>query len=170
MNNCVSSSLLVYNDYNYVILLRLVKHKRRQHQTNVPPTWAIFYGHDNVPVRCRAHLLMKHNHGYLRSNWTPPSGDYLPCIALVDDMVIDFCAKTRVVALWNCFSKLALKKAQHGSATQLVEAMTSCVERSNAMVNVDSSYQTLTTDNNHWSYQPPKTLVEKWVLMSAHSC
>jgi hypothetical protein len=64
-------------------------------------------------------------------------------------MVIDFCAKTQVVALRNRFSKLALKKAQNGSATQLVEATTSCVERSNAMVKVDSSYQTITTDNSH---------------------
>ncbi len=33
--------MLVYNDYNYVILLRLVKRKRRGQRTNVPQIWAI---------------------------------------------------------------------------------------------------------------------------------
>jgi hypothetical protein len=42
---------------------------------------------------------MKHVQGYLISHWTPPSGDYLPCIALADAMVINFCVK---IELWRC--------------------------------------------------------------------
>jgi hypothetical protein len=38
MNNSVARC---YNDYNYVIFIRLVKQKRRQQRTNVPPSWAI---------------------------------------------------------------------------------------------------------------------------------
>jgi archaellin len=50
----------------------------------------------------------------------PPSGDYLPCIASVDAMVvINF-------GFWSC-----VQKARNGPSTQLIEA-TSCVERSNA--------------------------------------
>jgi hypothetical protein len=33
--------MLIYNDYNNVFLLRLVKQKRWQQRTSVPPTWAI---------------------------------------------------------------------------------------------------------------------------------
>jgi hypothetical protein len=50
----------------------------------------LFDGHDNAPVRCRAHHPMQHVHGYLRRHWTPPSGKYLPRIARADTMVIDF--------------------------------------------------------------------------------
>jgi hypothetical protein len=31
--------------------------------------------------------------GYPRCHWTPPSGDYSPCIAPADTMVIDFGVK-----------------------------------------------------------------------------
>jgi len=37
--------------------------------------------------------------GYPRCHWKPPLGDYLPCIAQADALVIDFGVKNRVVAL-----------------------------------------------------------------------
>ncbi len=58
-----------------------------------------FDSHDDAPVRCRAHLPIKHVPGYLRSHWTPPWGDYLPRIALVNVLVFDSCVKKQVVAV-----------------------------------------------------------------------
>ena len=49
-----------------------------------------FDGHGDALVRCQAHLPIKHVQGYLRSHWTPPSGDYSPRIALVNALVFDF--------------------------------------------------------------------------------
>jgi len=43
-----------------------------------------FDGHDDAPVRCRAHCPTKHVQGYPRCHWKPPSGDYSPHIAPVD--------------------------------------------------------------------------------------
>jgi hypothetical protein len=42
-----------------------------------------FDGHGGALGRYRQHRLMQHVQGYLRSHWTPPSGNYLLCIALV---------------------------------------------------------------------------------------
>jgi hypothetical protein len=58
-----------------------------------------FDGHDDAPVRCRAHHPMKHVQGYLRSHWTPSSGKYSPCITPADAMVIDFGVNNQVVVL-----------------------------------------------------------------------
>ncbi len=35
-----------------------------------------FDGHGGAPGQCRWHCLMRHVQGYLRSHWTPQSGDY----------------------------------------------------------------------------------------------
>jgi hypothetical protein len=35
-----------------------------------------FDGHGNVPVRNRAHHLMEVVHGFTRSHWMPPLGEY----------------------------------------------------------------------------------------------
>ncbi len=77
----------------------------------------------------------------------------------------DFGVKNQVVALWNRYSKASIQKAQNGPCTQLIEA-TSCIERSNAMIKVEelsyfSSYQTVRTDKNWWSYYSPKKIVKK---------
>ncbi len=56
-----------------------------------------FDGHDDRMVQCRVHCPMKHVQGYLRSHWTPPLGKYLPRIAPVDAMDIDFGVKNQVV-------------------------------------------------------------------------
>jgi len=63
----------------------------------------------------------------------PPSGDYSPCIAPADAMVIDSRVKNRVVALWKSLPEASVKKAQTGPSTQLIEA-TSCVKSSIAMI------------------------------------
>ena len=54
-----------------------------------------FDGYDDVPVRCQLHRQMQHVQGYLRCDWTPPLGRYLPHIALVDAMIINFGLKNR---------------------------------------------------------------------------
>ncbi len=92
-----------------------------------------FDGHDNEPVQFWAYCPMQLVQGYLRSHWMPPLGKYLPRIALVDGMVINFGVKKLVVALWNRCSKASVQKAQNGPSTQLIEA-TSCVEKSNATI------------------------------------
>jgi hypothetical protein len=56
-------------------------------------------GHDNAPVRCRAHRPTKNIQGYPRCHWTPPSGNFLPRIASADAMVINFGVKNE---LWHC--------------------------------------------------------------------
>jgi hypothetical protein len=55
--------------------------------------------HEDAPVCCQAHCLMKHVQGYLMSNWTPPSGKYSPRITPADAMVINFGVNNRVAAL-----------------------------------------------------------------------
>jgi hypothetical protein len=35
-----------------------------------------FNGHGNAPLRNRAHCLMEDVHGFTRSHWMPPSGEY----------------------------------------------------------------------------------------------
>ena len=39
-----------------------------------------FDGHGGAPMRYVAHLPMQHDQGFIRSHWTPPSGDYSLCI------------------------------------------------------------------------------------------
>jgi len=66
----------------------------------------------------------------------PPSGKYLPRIAPVDAMVIDFGGKNRVVALWKSLSQASVQKARNGPSTQLIKAI-SCVERLNATMKAE---------------------------------
>jgi hypothetical protein len=40
-----------------------------------------FDGHGGPSVQYKAHRPMQHVQGYSGSHWTPPSGDYLLCIA-----------------------------------------------------------------------------------------
>jgi hypothetical protein len=94
-----------------------------------------FDGHDNAPVRCRAHHPTQHVQGYTRCHWTPPSGDYLPCIASTDAMVIDFDKKLNCGVVKSLF-EASIKKAQNGPSTQLIGA-SSCVERSNATIKAE---------------------------------
>jgi hypothetical protein len=49
-------------------------------------------------------------------------------------MVIDFCVKNLVVALWKSLFEASVQKVQNGPSTQFIE-VTSCVERSNAAIN-----------------------------------
>jgi hypothetical protein len=68
----------------------------------------------------------------------------------------------------------SVQKAQHGPSTQLIEA-TSSVEWWNNTINAEehsylSSYQTLITDKNCRSYQSPKKLVKKLLVMTTNSC
>jgi hypothetical protein len=63
-------------------------------------------------------------------------GNYSPRIASADAMVIDFCVKNRVVALWKSLFKASIQKARNEPSTQLIEA-TSCVERSNALIKAE---------------------------------
>jgi hypothetical protein len=63
------------------------------------------------PVQCRAHHPVRQVSGYPRCHWTPPSGEYLPRIAPVDAMVIDFGVKNRIVALWKSLSEASFQKA-----------------------------------------------------------
>jgi hypothetical protein len=54
------------------------KQKRRQRQTNAPPSQAIshFDGHAEALKPYIWHCPMQHVHGYTRSHWTLPSGNY----------------------------------------------------------------------------------------------
>jgi hypothetical protein len=65
-----------------------------KHRIDDRTSWTCFAGHfdgnDNAPVRCQAHQPMQHVQGYLRSHWTPPSGNYSSRIAPAVTMVIDF--------------------------------------------------------------------------------
>ncbi len=69
-----------------------------------------FDGHDDAPVRCRAHRPMKHVQGYLRSHRTPPLGKYSPHISLADAMVIDFGVKIELWRYETAVPKLAFKR------------------------------------------------------------
>jgi len=40
-----------------------------------------FDGHGGALVQYGAHLPMQHDQGFTGSHWTPPSGNYLSCIA-----------------------------------------------------------------------------------------
>ena len=65
-----------------------------------------------------------------------PSGNYSPRIASADAMVIDFCVKNRVVALWKSLFEASVQKARNGPSTQLIEVK-SCVERSNTAIKAE---------------------------------
>jgi hypothetical protein len=51
-------------------------------------------------------------------------------------MVIDFCVKNLVVALWKSLFEASVQKVQNGPSTQFIE-VTSCVERSNAAIKAE---------------------------------
>ena len=95
-----------------------------------------FDGHVDAPVRYGVHCPMEHVQGFMRSHWTPPSGENLPWIALADAMVIDFWRKKLRCGVVKLLSKASVQKAQNGPSTQLIEAM-SCIERSNATIKAE---------------------------------
>jgi hypothetical protein len=124
-----------------------------------------FGGHDDVPMQFWVHPPIQQIYGYPGCHWTPPLGEYSPCIAPADAMVIDFGSKNQVAVL--------VQKVQKGF-TQLIKS-TSWIERLNAMIKAEELrylfiYQTLTVDKKCWSYQSPMKLMKKWTLMSDHSC
>ena len=94
------------------------------------------YGYDDAQVQCQVHHPMQHVQGYLRSHWTPPLGKYLPHIAPVDTMVIDFWPKKSSCGVVKSLSGASVQKAQNRPSTQLIKA-TSCVERSNTMIKAE---------------------------------
>ena len=76
----------------------------------------------------------------------PPLGEYLPRIAPVDAMVINFGVKIELRQLWNRCFEASIWKAPNGPSTQLIEA-TSCVEKLKATIEAKelsnfSGYQT----------------------------
>jgi len=92
-----------------------------------------FDGHADAPVRYGVHRPMEHVQGFMRSHWTPPSGENSPCIAPAEAIVIHFWPKKSSCGRVKSLSKGNLQKAQNGPSTQLIEVM-SCVERSNATI------------------------------------
>ena len=113
-----------------------------------------FDGHAEQVVQCWVHcpvwqvLVL----GYPRCWRTLPLGEYLPCIAPADAMVIDFGSKYQGVALWNCCFKASVQKAQNRPSTQLIK-VTNCVKSSNATIEAEelsnfSSYRMLTANRN----------------------
>ena len=49
-----------------------------------------FDGHGDAAVRREAHRLMEHIQGFTRSQWMPPLGECLRCIAPTAAMVDEF--------------------------------------------------------------------------------
>jgi hypothetical protein len=89
-------------------------------------------------------------------------------------MVIDFGERKSSCDVVKSLLEASVKKVLNRPSTPLIKA-TSCVERSNTRIKAKEhsklfSYQTLTTDKNCLSYQSPKKLVEKLVVMTANSC
>jgi hypothetical protein len=62
-------------DYNYS------KQKKAVVANKCTSSSGHFDGHGGVPEQYRPHCLMRHVQGYSGSHWTPPSGNYLLCIA-----------------------------------------------------------------------------------------
>ena len=115
-----------------------------------------FDGHGNAPVQWGAHRSMQQVHVYT----------LMPLGTVIGQIFTPHCPggyhghqcwhkklSCGVVAL---LSKASVQKAQNWPSTQRIEA-TNYVERSNALIKAEelsnfSGYQTLTTDNNRWSY------------------
>ena len=76
---------------------------------------------------------MQHVQVYLRSHWTSPLGKYLPHIAQVDAMVIDFWPTKSSCGIVKLLHEPSVQKALNGPSTQLIKAI-SCVKRSNATI------------------------------------
>ncbi len=130
-----------------------------------------FGGHADQVLRCRAHLPVWQVYGYPRCtgrrHWAsirPLWPQQTPWSSIL----------AQKINLWRseiAVSKLVLK-GTNGPSTQLGKA-TSCIERSKATIKAkDLSYllncQTLTMDNNQWSYWLPTKLIIQWTLMSVH--
>ena len=58
--------------------------------------------HADAAVRCGSHCPMKHNQGFTRSQWMPPSGECLHRIAKAAAIVDDFGRKHKTLTK-NCF-------------------------------------------------------------------
>jgi hypothetical protein len=63
---------------------------------------ANFDHHADAAVRCQTYRLMKHNQGFTRSQWIPPSGECSHRIAAAAAMVDDFGQKHKTLTK-NCF-------------------------------------------------------------------
>jgi hypothetical protein len=90
--------------------------------------------------------------------------NYLPRIAPVDAMVIEFDRKIEV-RYYKMLSKSNVQKVQHRPSTQVIKA-NSCLKRLDAMIEAKdlscfSSFQTLTTGASWQSYLSPMKLVKK---------
>ena len=74
--------------------------------------------------------------GYLRSHWTPPSGNYSPRIAPADAIVINFWPKKSSCGVVKSLFEANVKKSRNRPSTQLIEA-TSCVESWNPTIKAE---------------------------------
>jgi hypothetical protein len=82
---------------------------------------------------------MQHVQGYLRSHWTPPSGNYLPHIAPANAMVIDLLPKKLSCGVVKSLSEASVQNARNVPSTQLIKA-TSCVEKTNATIKAQLTF------------------------------
>ena len=84
----------------------------RQKINNRKKSWFAghFDDHADQAVRCQAHCPERQVYGYPRCHWTPPSGNYSPRIASADAMVINFCVKNWVVALWKSLFEACVQR------------------------------------------------------------
>jgi hypothetical protein len=94
--------------------------------------------------------------------------NYLPCIAPVDAMVIEFDIKIEM-RYCKMLSKASIQQVQNRHSTQLIKAK-SCLKRLDATIQAEdlscfSSYQTLTMGKNWQSYLSPMKLVKKGTVM-----
>ena len=126
-----------------------------------------FNGHADQVVRCQAHRPVQST--TRRRRWVTIRPPYCPGGCRVHR----FWRKNLSCGVVKSLFKASIKKARIGPSTQLIEE-TSCVGTSHDMIKAEehhllSSYQMLITDKNRISYQLPKKLVKKMVLMSANS-
>ena len=124
-NNMIMNTLVtrLYFKLTIIMLFATISQAKKAAATNkCTSVVGHFNGHANKAVRCQVHRPIKHVQGYSRCHWTPPSGKYLPCIALADAMVINFGVKNWVVALWESLFKASSKKAQNGHSTHVIDA------------------------------------------------
>jgi len=71
--------------------------QQNQRDKNAGKSTTIFDDHADAAVQCGAHCPMKHNEGFTQSQWMPPSGECLHCIAAAAAMVDDFGRKHKTL-------------------------------------------------------------------------
>jgi hypothetical protein len=64
-----------------MVWLRLQQSKKAVVANKCTSSAGRFDGHSSAPEGYTRHHLMQHVQGYSGSHWTPPSGNYLLCIA-----------------------------------------------------------------------------------------